>query len=130
MALLSKKQILEAQDQKIIEVDCPEWKGTVRIKSLTGAERDAFEDSIMGERDKAGTREVVMKNLRAKLVAMAAVDKDGNPLFTSGDVLALGQKNAAALDRLFTIAQKLAGITKDDLEEMVKNSEPGQAAGS
>jgi hypothetical protein len=130
MALLSREDILKKQDRSYQDVSCPEWGGKVRIQSLTGAERDAFEESILGAKNKDGTREVSTQNLRAKLVALAAVDKDGKAMFSKDDVLVLGQKNAAALDRLFMVAQKLSGISKDDLEEAVKNSGNGQDAGS
>jgi hypothetical protein len=130
MSLLSREQILKAKDRTYQEVRCPEWGGTVRLQSLSGAERDAFEESILGQKNKDGSREVVTKNLRAKLVALSAVDKDGNLIFSMDDVMVLGEKNAAPLDRLFSIAQKLSGISKDDVEELTKNSGAGQSAGS
>lgn len=130
MALLTREQILQSQDRSFKDVPVPEWGGKVRIQSLTGAERDQFEESIMGPKAKDGTREVTVKNLRAKLVALAAVDKDGKALFSPDDVLVLGEKNAAALDRLFSVAQKLSGISKDDVEDMVKNSGNGQGGDS
>lgn len=123
--LLSRDQILKAQDRTFMVISCPEWGGKVRMQSMSGAERDQFEESILGQKG-----EVVTKNLRAKLVAMSVVDKDGNLLFSKDDVMILGEKNAAALDRLFTVAQKLSGISKTDVEEMVKNSGTGQDAGS
>jgi hypothetical protein len=130
MALLTREDIFGRQDRTFKDVNCPEWGGKVRIQSLSGAERDQFEESIMGPRNKDGTREVTVKNIRAKLVALSAVDKEGQPLFSPDDVMELGKKNAAALDRLFTVAQKLSGISRDDLDEMVKNSEPAQSEDS
>jgi len=43
---LNKEQILRADDLKTEEVDVPEWGGSVRVRVLTGTERDAFESSI------------------------------------------------------------------------------------
>lgn len=126
---LTREQILKADDRAYVEVACPEWGGSVRTRSLTGAERDAFEDSILGERKKNGTREVVSKNIRAKLVVLAAVDQDGKPLFSVDDVTILGEKNAAALDRIFETAKKLSGIAETDVEDLIKNSGAGQGAG-
>ena len=130
MALLSREEILRKPDRTFQEIYLQEWGGKVRIRSLTGAERDAFEESIMGKRNKDGSREVVTHNLRAKLVALTVVDEDGNLLFSPDDVAVLGEKSAAALDQLFAAAQRLAGISRDDLGEMVKNSEAGPGAGS
>ena len=127
---LSREEILKVQDRSFIVVNCPEWGGKVRLQSLTGAERDQFEESILGAKNKDGSREVVTKNLRAKLVALSVVDQDGKRIFNAEDAFALGEKNAAPLDRLFAAAQKLSGISKDDVEDMVKNSGTGQDAGS
>lgn len=128
--LLTREQILKADDRSYQVVKCQEWGGNVRVQSLSGAERDQFEESILGQKQKDGSREVVTKNLRAKLVAMSAVDKAGNLLFNMDDVMVLGEKNAAPLDRIFAVAQKLSGISKDDVEELTKNSGAGQSAGS
>lgn len=130
MALLGREAILKAQDLSYQDVSVREWGGKVRVKSLTASERDQFEDSILGAKAKDGTREVETKNLRAKLVAMSVVDKDGNRLFTHEDITALGAKNSAAIDRLFGIAQKLSGIGQKDIEELTKNSGTGHGAGS
>jgi hypothetical protein len=130
MGLLSREQILKAKDRTYQDVKCPEWGGVVRIQSLSGLERDIFEESILGQKNKDGSREVIVKNLRAKLVALSAIDKDGNLIFSLDDVMVLGDKNAAPLDRLFSMAQKLSGISKDDVEELTKNSGAGQSAGS
>lgn len=127
---LNREEILKAKDRTYQVVKTPEWGGQVRVQSLSGSERDEFEESILGQKSKDGSREVVTKNLRAKLVALTTVDKDGNRIFSQDDVTVLGDKNAAPLDRIFAVAQKLSGISKDDVEEMVKNSGAGQSAGS
>lgn len=128
--LLTREAILGIRDRIYKTVNCPEWGGQVRLQSLSGAERDRFEESILGSRNKDGSRDVVTKNLRAKLIALSAVDENGNLLFSADDVMILGEKNATPLDRLFTVAKELSGISRDDVEEMVKNSETGQGAGS
>jgi hypothetical protein len=45
-------------------------------------------------------------------------------------VEALGKKSAAALNRVFEVAQRLSGITDDDVEELAKNSVGGPSDGS
>jgi len=50
MGLLTRDAILEAQDLQHEEVYIPEWGGSVRVRTLTGAERDAFEQSIVDQR--------------------------------------------------------------------------------
>jgi hypothetical protein len=129
MTLLTKDQILEASDMTSATVDVPEWGGSVCIRTMTGTDRDAFEASMV-EIDAAGHRSPDMRNLRAKLVAMTAIDDAGNRLFDLADIPLLARKNAAALDRVFTAAQKLNGLADDAVEDATKNSVAGLAEGS
>ncbi len=93
----------------------------VIVRGLNGTERDRFEGSIL---DQSGKKtKVNMQNARARLVSMSVVDEKGKLVFSQADVQALGSKNAAALDRIFEAASRLSGISEDDMEELVKNSE-------
>lgn len=124
MDCLNREAILSVQDIEQEKVEVPQWKGFVYVRSLNGKERDAFEASCMEKKGK--TREVNMANMRAKLVAMTTVDADGKRLFTEADVGALGDKNAGALDLIFSVAQRLSGIGETDKEALIKNTEPDQ----
>lgn len=112
MAYLSKDDILGASDTPFSDVDVPEWGGVVRVKGLNGTERDRFEAGMIGKD---------YENVRARLVAMAIVDDDGKRLFNDRDVLALGRKSGRALQRVFEVAQRLAGLLPDDIEQMTEN---------
>lgn len=113
-AYLTREMILEADDLGHADVAVPEWGGVVRIRALSGTERDRFEASIAGN----GKR-IRLDNVRAKLVQACAVDGEGNALFGTADVAALGRKSAAALNRVFEAAQKLSGLTDEDVDELV-----------
>lgn len=128
MTLLTREQILEAQDIKTETVEVPEWGGDVKVKAMTGTERDAFEGSLLKGKGKNTT--VNMQNVRAKLVAHSVVNGNNERLFTDQDVVRLGQKSAAALDRVFSVAQRLSGITDQDVEELAKNLPEGPSDGS
>ena len=119
MALLSREAILQAQDLPTEDVEVPEWGGTCRVRALTGAERDAFEQSIVETRGK-NTR-LNLRNIRAKLVALCCVDENGNRLFKDEDAELLGRKSAAALNRVFEVAQRLSGLRPEDVEELAGN---------
>ncbi len=119
MAFLTRDQILNANDLVYEDIDVPEWGGKVRVRALTGAERDRFEAAILEQRGR-GVR-VRLENARALIAAMSIVDSEGNRLFSDRDVQALGQKSAAALDRVTTVAMRLSGLGPDDLEELTKN---------
>jgi hypothetical protein len=114
--LLSKDQILGADDRRFEIVPVPEWGGDVRLRSLTGAERDEFESATVQQ--VGGQQRVNTRNLRARLVALCAVDGDGLPLFDRSDVIKLGSKSAAALERVFEAASRLCGLTEDDVKEL------------
>lgn len=116
MSLLSRDQILGADDRTYEVVSCPEWGGEVRLRSLTGSESDEWENSLVRQ---VGKKQVAnMRNARAKLIALCAVDEAGQPLFGPGDVIKLGSKNAAPMDRLFEACQRLSGISDEDVKEM------------
>lgn len=118
--MLSKEQILAADDIKTETVDVPEWGGTVIIRMMSGTARDAYEASMVGFKN--GQRVADLTNMRAKLVAATLVDESGEPLFTDeADIAALAAKSAAALERLFKVAQRINGLGNDSVEEAQKN---------
>lgn len=119
MPMLTRDQILESQDIQEEIVEVPEWGGSVKVRGMTGIERDQFESSIM--KGKGKNIQLNWTNIRAKLVVNTVINGDGSRLFTDGDIAALGKKSASALDRVFDVAQRLSGITKEDVEELAKN---------
>lgn len=132
MALLSKAQILQAEDLPFEDVDVPEWGGTVRVRSMTGKERDAYEESCVVFRQK-GRKTVTERNLsnaRAKLLARCIIDETGNLLFGEPEIQALGMKSARALDRVYEVATQINGMSAEDMEELEGKSEAGQTASS
>jgi hypothetical protein len=128
MPLLSKEQILAVDDLTYEDVEVPEWGGTVRVRMLTGAERDKFEESVMTR--KGRQVDVKLALLRAKLVALTVVDEAGQRLFEERDVAALGQKSAVALNRVFEVAQRINGLTEKDVNELTENLSDGRSGGS
>ena len=71
-----------------------------------------------------------MSNIRARLCQVSLVDEAGVLLFNSNDIAKLGGKSAAALDRCFEVASRLSGISKDDVEDLEKNSGKGRSEDS
>lgn len=124
---LTRDQILSANDITIETVPVPEWGGEVCVKTLSGAERDHFEAVVIRE-DSDGKQRTDLENIRATLASMAICDDAGRPLFSQADVESLGRKNAAALDRVWTVAQRLSRISQEDIDELKKRS--AAAAGS
>ena len=126
--LLTREQILEAQDIQTEIVEAPEWGGSVKVQGFTGTERDAFEDEVVETKGKKIS--VNMRNIRAKLVAKSLVNGNGQRIFSDKDIAALGKKSAAPLDRIFAVAQRLSGISSKDIEELAKNLEAAPSGDS
>lgn len=125
---LGRDAILAKQDIPVREVFIAEWDTHVRVKGLNARERDDYESSIMTGKGK--NRDVLTRNMRAKLIVRSVVDELNKPLFAERDVEALGEKSAAALEKIFDVARELSGLSENDMEELLKNSESGQPADS
>jgi hypothetical protein len=131
MAILSRDQILAVDDLPRETVEVKEWGGELIVRTMTGAERDAFELSLL-KQGKGKKQEVNRENFRARLVAATAVDESGDPIFQAADVTELGKKSSLALQRVFNVSARLNGFTDADIEELAKNSEaaPGESSPS
>jgi hypothetical protein len=140
--VLTRAEIFAIDDRKIEWCPVPEWSSEdnergVFIQGLSGTDRDSF-DMAMIEQRQIGkgkiTQELNFRNLRAKLVVRTAVDSadpnEAKPIFTEADVEALGRKNGAALQRMYAVAQRLSGLSSEDVEELTKDLGNGQSDAS
>lgn len=112
MACLTAAQILAASDIKTKPVDVPEWGGTVYVKTISGTERDRFENLLNKDRD----------GFRVKFVVTAACDESGKPLFTQEQVTALSEKSGVAINRVFDAAWEVNYFSTEKVEELGKDS--------
>lgn len=121
MPLATKDQILAADDRPTDTVQTPEWgeDAFVLVRSLSAAERDRFEQSMINERGKA--KDANLNNIRARFASLCVVDEDGARMFTDKEAAELGEKSAAVLDRIFGAAQRLNGMSADDVDELAGN---------
>lgn len=130
MKVLDREAILTAKDrEKKVEVDVSEWwGGMVYVRVISGFERDRFEDQMYQRRGKDTS--INMQNFRARLCVLCIVDEQGKRLFSDTDITELGSKAAPALAKIYDVASKLNGFSKEDVEELTKNSESGPSAAS
>ena len=126
MKVLTKKDIKDAEDKKTEKIDVPEWGGIVFVRTLTGRERDIIESSIY----QASKDNRTSDDVRARLVASAAVDGDGKRLFTEKDISWLNEKSAVALNRVADAARRLAGMMPESISDSEKNLETVQSEDS
>lgn len=118
--LLTREAILAKTALRSELVSVPEWGGTVRVRELTGAERDTYEAGLVKMQD-GGSTDLTMDNARARLAALSIVDDSGARIFEDEDVLKLGKLSAAALSRVFDVAARLSKITSEDFKELAGN---------
>ena len=117
--MLTKDSILKADDLPREEVAIPEWNGSVWVRTLTGKERDEFESSCVTKKGK--NRSVNMENIRARLCVLTVCNEKGDRLFDQRDIEKLGNKSSRCLDLIFAVAQRLNGLSSDDVDDLVKN---------
>lgn len=117
MAVLTRDAILAAKDSATETVEVPEWGGSIIIATMSGAARDAWEQSLLGK----ARGEVRMANMRARLLAACAVDEKGERLFTDADAEALGRKSSLALERCVRVIRRLNGLDDRDIEDAKGN---------
>lgn len=99
-------------------------KKHVVVVGMTGHERDSFEASLVVGRGKK--RDVKTDNIRAKLAARslftAPPSEGGRRMFTDEQADQLGTIRADVLSPIFGVAQRLSGISDDDIDELGKKS--------
>ncbi len=121
---LSRSDILEAEDLQIKEIEIPEWGGTIRVRGLTGTQRDEYLSSLLV--NPGVSADLKLANATAKLVYQCVVDKEGKPAFREGDILLLGKKNGHALNQVYELASELSGLETKDIEKITQSLESGQ----
>jgi len=119
MTKLTKEQILKANDLPIREVDVPEWNGSVRMQTLSGKDRDSFEDII--QKRKVGQL-IDLKGLKVMLLSLTVIDEIGALMFSEADLVKLNEKSSKAINSLFEVATEMNGIGEEAVAELRKNS--------
>ena len=119
---LSKAAILAAKDVRLSSAEpVPEWSGDVYFKTLSGLERDAFEESYQDNK---------MRAFRVRFLVLTLCDETGSRLFDDGDFEALGQKSSTVINRLFEKAWSHNAFTTEAVEALGKDSPSDQSASS
>lgn len=129
MALITRAQ-LDALELKTQVVDVPAWSTPdqlargevvqVKIRELTGSERDNYEAGMLTIKAKGRTvdRSLNLQNARARLCAFVMIDDKGDRLYRDNEIHLLGKLPAAGLDTIYDAATRLSGITEDEKEQL------------
>jgi len=118
---LTKDEILAAKDLKVVEVDVPEWQGTVRVSEITAADRLILQAQVLDDNGKPKKASELNRLLTIGLCALAIVDEHGEKLFTVDDIEAFGKKCGTAIDRIFAVADDLNGVSATVAGKIKKN---------
>ena len=124
---LSADQLLACTDLQRERIDLGA-RGFVYVRGMTGKERDAWEASLM--RGRGSERRADTRNARARLAVRCLVDEQNVRLFTDNDAERLGNIRVDYLQKIFEAAQRLSGVTDEDLDELGKSSGSGAGAAS
>ncbi len=116
LKLLSRDEILAANDLPTEQVDVPEWQpdGYVLVRALTAAEWiDVGRMTMKSDNGNGATDDRAMLQLMLKIPAMCIVDANGQRLFSDADIEALGKKNPLPLRRIMDTVQRLSDLDRD-----------------
>ncbi len=113
-----RKAILGANDRPVEVVETPEWAPitSVRVAVLSGKARDALMRRII-----SADGAVAQDSVSAAWCAACVVDDQGEQVFSTEDIAALGEKAMTALDRVAAAAVRLNKMAPEQLEELKGN---------
>lgn len=122
--MLTREQILNADDLKRETIHIDEWGGDVIVREMTAYERIDLMNwaNKMRETDEAK----YLTYAAAKFAVVSVIDENGEKMFTDDDLDALAHKNTNAVSKIADVAQRLSGMREEDNEEMIKNSKKGR----
>jgi len=118
MKYLTKDDIISAKDCDVVPYEIPEWKGSIYIKKLSGADFDKFTSSI-DLKDEASTKNVM--ECKLVLLGMAICDSEGERLFADKELAELNKKNNDVLMRLFSLVSEMNSTSLGNVEQAEKN---------
>ena len=108
--MLNRDSILNFEDITTEEVKVPEWGGVLKVKTMTGIERQNYYKSLADKTDQ--------KSVMAALTVACAVDDEGNHIFKAEDIIDLSKKSAIPLTRIFEKAASLNGLTQKAVDDL------------
>jgi len=117
--LLSKDDILrQAQQFRYMDiVDPPGVTGTVRLRVLSAAARNAFLATVL-EMDGGKVKNIKIELMQTALLSYAWVDETGKPLFSRDEI---GTMGADLVQHLFEQAQELNGLSEEAVATAAEN---------
>lgn len=116
MTMLSRADILAANDLPTKTIKVPEWKGSVTLRAWS-AETGVAIAKLSAEAAAMG----FVEQLPEKILALSVINPDGTLMFTEDDLSALSKKSPAALHRVYHAAMALNNVSHAESDEAPKN---------
>lgn len=131
LPLLSREALLAAATTALPRerLDLPELGGAVYVQGMSGKQRDAWERSLVVLR-RGQRRDLNIDNVRARLAVRCLVTEAGERILTDTDAPLIGNLRVDLLNRIYELAQKLSGVSDEDLDELGKSSAPADGSAS
>ena len=125
---MNREEFFAFPDRIIVPVLVKEMNFTFHVRSISAAEKAKWEMEIIRINNSAKSGNAVeltkdrMLTAHERLVELATCNEDGSAFFKPGDAPEIGKKNSNVVATLYEAAAKLSGITKEDIEDLGKNS--------
>lgn len=118
--LLSLDEIIATEDTQFFKMHIPEWKGSIRLGSLSAGQVLEFIELNEGP---------AKKNAGFRLINDSLVDADGKRIGDEKKLAALRTKDSNVINRIVSEILKLNGMHKKTAEEE-KNESGGATPGA
>jgi len=112
---LTRDQIDNATDAKILTVDCPELggDGKVCIRLMSVGDRDSYELKLLEAEGKA------IPDFRSELLARTLCDAKGELLYPGADgVAALKRRSSDVMHKLWHAALRHNALTEEEIKKL------------
>ena len=116
MALTREEILAKRSVRQRVPVEVPGW-GTLYVAKFTARDRDRFEEIVTG----GIPGKVNLRNVRAQVMTLLAVNEDGTPMFAEADADDLGKLDSEAVQAVIDAGFELNGLNKNALEDATKN---------
>jgi hypothetical protein len=108
--ILSKEDVMRADDNSYSEIFIKEWDGYVRVHVISAKDRLEFEGEYT---KKDGAINFEHKKAPLDLLSSALRTDNGAPMFDKNDLNILGEKNGRIINMLFQEALKINWMTRE-----------------
>tara|TARA_R100001230_G_C5583107_1_gene101438 strand:- start:131 stop:529 length:399 start_codon:yes stop_codon:yes gene_type:complete len=122
MTIASREALLKLCERRYSTVEIPERDISIRIQSLSEAEKSQYETCLIAKNGRGIMRERLQDATR-RLIALCVVDEDGKRIFSNSDLSAIANLDSYISSRIYDACQEHCGFNKGDIDETVKNSE-------